>query len=81
MVLHPAGLEGGVLPVVAEHQQPRPLGVVHHVLREHVHVGDIGGAHRAGRLAVVAADAAGPLAPQERQLGQHARVVLLLPQA
>ncbi len=55
VVLHPAGLERGVLPIVAEHQQPRPLGAVHHVLGQHVHVRHVDGADRPGRFPVPAA--------------------------
>ena len=47
MVLHPSCLEGGVLPVVTEHQQPLPLGVVHHVLGKDMHIGDVDRAHPA----------------------------------
>ena len=58
MILHPPGLKRRVLPVVAEHQQALPLRVVHHVLRQDVHVGHVDRAHRPGRLAVAAAHAA-----------------------
>ena len=54
VILHPAGLERGVLAVVAEHQQAAARGVVHHVLRQHVHVRHVDRPHRPGRLAVAA---------------------------
>ncbi|MBK8179278.1 MAG: hypothetical protein IPK67_10405 [Planctomycetes bacterium] len=57
MVLHPSGLERSVLPVVAEHEESRPLGVLHHVLRQHVNVGDVCCAHRACGLSVASPDA------------------------
>ena len=57
VVLHPSGLEGGILPVVAEDQETRPLRMVHHVLRQDMHIGHIGGADRTCGLPVGAADA------------------------
>jgi hypothetical protein len=42
MILHPAGLEGGILAIVAEDQQALSLGVVHHVLRQDVDIGHVG---------------------------------------
>ena len=78
VVLHPAGLEGGVLPVVAEDEQPRPLRVVDHVLRENVHIGHVRGAHGARWLAVVAADAP-PVRAAREAARQVPGVVLLLP--
>ena len=69
VVLHPAGLEGGVLAVVAEHEQARARRVVDHVLRQDVDVGGVAGAHRPRRFAVAAA--AGAAA--ERVAGKAAR--------
>ena len=70
--MHPAGLEGGVLPVVGKHQQAPALGAVDHALGQHMHIGHRGGAHRAGRLAVVAAKPAATRAARHtaRQLAR-----------
>lgn len=78
MILHPSGLESGILAVVAEDQQPRPFGMMDHVLGQHVDIRHVGGAHGAGRLAVGAAEA--PAVGTARQAtGQVAGVVLPLP--
>ena len=69
VVLHPAGLERGILPVVAEHQQPRPLGAVHHVLGQHVHVRDVDGPDRGERVPGTGRRSAWlPVDPHDRQL-------------
>ena len=52
VILHPPGLECGVLAVVAEDEQARPLRVVHHVLRQHVDVSHVGRTHGTRRLAI-----------------------------
>ena len=57
VVFHPAGLESGLLAVVAEDQQALSLGVVHHVLGEDMDIGHIGGAHGACGFAVGVAHA------------------------
>ena len=57
VVLHPSGLEGGILAVVAEHEQPPPLRLLDHVLGQNVHVGGGAGAHGPRRFAVAAATA------------------------
>ena len=79
VVLHPAGLERGVLPVVAEDEKASPLGVLHHVLREHVHVGHVDGAHLAGRFPVSAAAGTATHRSARQAAREEARVVLLLP--
>ena len=56
VILHPARLESGILPIVAKDQQPGPFGVVHHVLGENVHVGHVSGANRPSRLPVPPVD-------------------------
>jgi hypothetical protein len=38
VVLHPACLECGILPVVGEHEEPATLGMLDHALGKHVHV-------------------------------------------
>ena len=58
VVLHPARLEGGILAVVGKHQQPPPLGMVQHVLGQHMDIGHGGGADGAGGFSVAAKDVA-----------------------
>ena len=77
MVLHPPGLKRRVLAVVAEHQQALPLRVVHHVLRQDVHVGHVDRAHGPRRLAIAAAPAAAAGAAGETAR-QAARVLRVL---
>ena len=69
MILHPAGLKRRVLAVVAEHEQARAFGVMHHVLGQDVHVGDRDRPHGSGRLAIPPAQAAtrGPARQTARQ--------------
>src|SRR5690606_34003538 len=66
-----------VLPVVAEDEEPPALGMVDHVLREDVHVGDVCRADGPRRLAIVAPDPASVRAAREAAR-QHARIVLFL---
>ena len=69
MILHPAGLERRVLAVVAEHEQARAFGVMHHVLGQDVHVGNRDRPHGSGRLAIPPAQAVtrGPARQTARQ--------------
>ena len=53
MILHPAGLKRGVLAVITEHEQPGTLRVMHHVLCQHMDIGDIDGSHGSSRFAVL----------------------------
>jgi len=78
MILHPACLEGSILPVVAENQEPWPFRMVYHVLSQNMHVGHIGRTDRSSRFPVVAADAP-PIGPAGEATCKHARIVSLLP--
>ena len=77
VVLHPAGLKRGVLPVVAEHQQALAFGVMHHVLGEHVHVRHVDGAHGPRRFAVASGDHAADGTAGEAA-GEHPRLLRVL---
>ncbi|OPY06618.1 MAG: hypothetical protein A4E66_02160 [Syntrophus sp. PtaB.Bin001] len=78
MILHPACLEGGILPVVAENKEPWPFRMMYHVLSQNMHVGHIGGTNRSRRFPVVAADAS-PIGPAGKTASKHARIVPFLP--
>jgi hypothetical protein len=78
MILHPACLEGGILPVVAENQETWPFRMVHHVLSQNMHVGHIGRTDRSRRFPVVAADTP-PVGPAGEATRKHAWIVSLLP--
>ena len=69
VILHPAGLERRVLTVVAEHEQAPALGMMHHVLGEHVHVRDGDRPYGPGRLAIPSSQspARGPARQTARQ--------------
>ena len=54
MVAHPTGLKRSILAVVAEHQEARAFGAMHHVLGEHMHVRHGDGPHWPRRFAVAA---------------------------
>jgi hypothetical protein len=69
VILHPSGLERGVLAVVGEDEQTWSFGQVQHRLRQHVHVRDADSADRARRFAVTAAARA-----LSGRLTGHARV-------
>ena len=76
MVLHPTGLKGRILAVVAEHEQPRPLRVMDHVLSQDVDIGGVAGSHRPRRLTVATGAAAEGVTRQAT--GQHPRPILFL---
>lgn len=78
VVLHPAGLERGILPVVAEAQQPRPQGAVHHVLGQHVHVRDVDGPDRTSGFAVPAAVRRAAVGPARQAARQESGALLVL---
>ena len=78
VVLHPAGLERGILPVVAEAQKPRPLGAVHHVLGQHVNVRDVDGPDRASGFPVPAAVRRAAGGPARQATRQESGALLLL---
>ena len=78
VVLHPTGLERSVLAVVAEHQQALALGVVNHVLRQHMDVRHVDRPHLACGLPIVAAGAAPAKGSARQATRQQPRVVLVL---
>jgi len=53
MILHPSGLEGGILAVVGKDQQAFALGVVEHTLGQHMHISSGGGADGTNGFAVL----------------------------
>ena len=77
VVLHPAGLKRGILPVVAEHQQALAFGVMHHVLGEHMHIRHVDGAHGPRRFAVAPGDHAADGTAGEAA-GEHPRLLRVL---
>ena len=77
MVFHPAGLESGVLAVVAENQKSLTLGIVHHILGQHVDVGHIRSSNGPRRFAIAAPDA--PSVGAARQAArQDTRIISFL---
>ena len=76
MVLHPAGLEGSILAVIAEHQEARTLRVVNHVLSEDMYIGDVRRAHRTCGLSISTSDPSA-VRPAGDAAGQVPRAVLL----
>ena len=78
VVLHPAGLERGVLAVVAEDEQAPSVGVLHHVLGQDVHIGYVDGSHFAGGFAVSASTGTATHRAARQTAREESRVVLLL---
>ena len=77
MILHPTGLEGGVLTVVAKDEQPRTLRVMDHVLGQDVDVGHVGCSNLTSGLPIPSPDST-PVGPAREAAGELTRVVLLL---
>jgi len=50
MVAHPPGLESCILPIIGEDEQATALGMLHHILSQHMNICDISSSNRSAWL-------------------------------